>query len=87
MYTIDDFSKMAGLPQTKSYDMKVMKDGFVYKLVTTEKAKQILYQNLFELYSIYDDDSESLIETLSDLDRAIEQGNEIGIPVGLTNKL
>lgn len=82
MYTIDDFSKMAGLSQSKSYDMRVMKDGFVYKLVTADKAKKILYQNLFELYAIYDDDSESLIETLSDLDRAIEQNNEIGIPVG-----
>ena len=30
--------------------MRVMKDGFVYKLVTPDKAKQILYQNLFELY-------------------------------------
>jgi|LakMenEpi03Aug12_release.lakeMendotaPanAssembly.Ray.scaffolds.fasta_scaffold599104_3 hypothetical protein len=65
--------------------MRVMKDGFVYKLVTPDKAKQILYQNLFELYAIYDDDSESLIESLSDLDKAIEQNNEIGIPVGLTH--
>ena len=62
-----------------------MKDGFVYKLVTPDKAQTILYQNLFELYVIYDDDSESLIESLSDLDEAIKQNNEIGIPVGLTH--
>ena len=85
MRTIDDFSKMAGLSQSKSYDMRVMKDGFVYKLVTPDKAKKILYQNLFELYAIHDDDSESLIETLSDLEEAVKFNKDLGMPVGLTH--
>ena len=85
MYTIDDFSKMAGLNSQKSYDMKVMKDGFIYKIVTPYKAQQILYQNLFELYAIHDDDSESLIESLSDLEEAVKLNKDIGIPVGLTH--
>lgn len=65
--------------------MKVMKDGFVYKLVSGDKAKDIFSLELFELYVIHDDDSESLIDTRNDLIQTIENGKEIGIPVGNIN--
>ena len=66
--------------------MKVLQanDGFLWADVTNI-AESLWQSQDFELYAIYDDDSESLIESLSDLDKAIEQNNEIGIPVGLTN--
>jgi hypothetical protein len=65
--------------------MKVMNDGFVYKLVNEEKAKQIFELNLFDLYIIWDDDSETLIDDLMLLNEVLERGYEIGIPVGNLN--
>lgn len=65
--------------------MKVMNDGFVYKLVSEEKAKDIFALGLFELYIVYDDDSEALIESHNDLNEAISRGYDIGIAVGNLN--
>lgn len=65
--------------------MRVMKDGFVYKLVSSDKAKDIFSLGLFDLYVIHNDDSESLIDSRNDLIQALENGNEIGIPVGNIN--
>jgi hypothetical protein len=66
--------------------MKVMNDGFIYKLVSGEKAKDIFALGLFELYVVYDDDSESQIESQKDLDEALENGYDIGIAVGNINQ-
>jgi hypothetical protein len=65
--------------------MKVMNDGFVYKLVSGEKAKDIFVLGMFELYIVYDDDSEALIESHKDLNEAMERGYDIGIAVGNLN--
>jgi hypothetical protein len=62
--------------------MKVMQDGFVYKLVSGEKAKDVFAFGLFELYIIWDDDSESLIDNWMSLNESLEKGFDIGIPVG-----
>ena len=62
--------------------MKVTIDGFVWKLVDGDRAKDIFALGLFELYLIHYDDSESLIETYVELNNAIENGSEIGIEVG-----
>lgn len=62
--------------------MRVMNDGFVYKVVNGDKARQIFDLNLFELYILWEDDSESLIETHKILNEAIEDGYVIGIEVG-----
>jgi hypothetical protein len=66
--------------------MKVMNDGFIYKLVSGEKAKDIFALGLFELYVVYDDDSESQIESQKDLIEALENGYDIGIAVGNINQ-
>lgn len=63
-----------------------MNDGFIYKLVSGEKAKDIFALGLFELYVVYDDDSESQIESQKDLDEALENGYDIGIAVGNINQ-
>jgi hypothetical protein len=65
--------------------MRVMKDGFVYKLVSSDKAKDIFSLGLFDLYVIHNDDSESLIDSINELNEALEKGNEIGIAVGNIN--
>lgn len=62
--------------------MKVTDDGFVWKLIDKEKAKKILMLSLFELYVLYNDGSESLIENFGDLDDAFDNGDKVGIEVG-----
>lgn len=61
--------------------IKVTKDNFVFKIVT-HKAREIFNSELFSLYELHDDDSESLIEEIEDLNLAIERENNIGIEVG-----
>lgn len=62
--------------------MKVTNDGFVWKLVSGDTARDIFVLGLFELYLLHYDGSESLIETYVGLNEAIENGSEIGIEVG-----
>jgi hypothetical protein len=64
--------------------IKVTKDNFVWKIVT-HKAKEILASGVFELYVLYDDDTEYLIEDLEDLNLLLEEGRDIGIEVGQIN--
>lgn len=62
---------------------------FIWLLVT-DKAKRLFSSGVFDLYAIYDDDSESLIETYEDLNLALKHGLDIGVGVGhfnLKNKL
>ena len=60
---------------------KTLKDGFVYLLVT-DKAKDVYASGVFELYALYEDDSESLIESHEQLNEALEQGLDIVIGAG-----
>jgi hypothetical protein len=65
--------------------MKVV-DNFVW-LDVTPKAKEMFNSGLFELYELHDDNSESLIETMDELNEALEQGRTIGIEVGRLDEL
>jgi hypothetical protein len=65
--------------------MKTTKDNFVWLLVT-DKAKEVYLSGLFELYILYNDDSESLVESFSQLSEALEDGLDIGISVGHFNQ-
>lgn len=56
-------------------------DQFVW-LIVTEEAKEIFLSGLFDLYILYSDDSESLVEGFGQLIEAIEDGQDIGIEVG-----
>ena len=55
--------------------------GFVWFLVTN-KAKEIYLSELFELYILHNDDSESLVEDFLQLNSALEDGKDIAIEVG-----
>lgn len=59
---------------------KTTSDNFVFETVTHEKALQLF--NSEELFTLHDDGSESLIETIEDLNHAIEKELSIGIEVG-----
>ena len=69
-------------------DIKIVDNedtNFVWLLVT-EKAKKVFNSGLFDLYALYEDESESLIESMEVLNKALENGLEIGIEVGDVEK-
>jgi hypothetical protein len=61
--------------------MKITKDNFVW-LIVTDNAEEIWDKEVFDLYILYDDDSESLVENYKQLILAINEGFDIGIEVG-----
>ena len=54
--------------------------GFIYLLVT-DKAKEIFSSGTFELYLLYQQDTD-LVEMQGDIEYAHENGINIGIEVG-----
>lgn len=71
---------------TITNDLIVFSDGFVWKRLSNEKAYKIWVSaenEDFELYKVrVDDESESLIESLEDLQDAFKQGHHVCIEVG-----
>ena len=57
----------------------------MWLLVPAEKARKLWEADVFALYRLYADDSESLIESEADLESAIEGGYRIGIEVGFAS--
>ena len=62
--------------------IKINNDGFVWLTVNQEKALHIWQNNVFDLYTLYDDGSESLIETSTQIANTIACGFSFGIEVG-----
>jgi len=60
--------------------MKII-DNFIW-LIVTHKAHSIYKSGLFDLYILYPDGSEGLIESEDDLFKAIDRCRDIGIEVG-----
>lgn len=58
--------------------LKVIKN-FTYLIVNEIEAFKIFDNNIFELYELHQDDSESLIETRKCIEIALRNGNKIGI--------
>ena len=61
--------------------IKIDTDGFAWKIVNGN-AKEIFNSELFDLYELLDEGSERLIETIDELNLALENGIDIGIEVG-----
>jgi hypothetical protein len=55
---------------------------FVWQIITPEQAKIFMALELFNVYILHDDDSESMVETLEELIHYIKGGVELGIEVG-----
>lgn len=60
-------------------------DGFIFMKVN-DKAKEIFNSGLFELYAVYSDETESLIEKFEDLDMHLSNGDDVCIEVGFITK-
>jgi predicted nucleic acid-binding protein len=68
---------------TENYHrMKITKDNFVWKLVTEEQAEFIFSLDLFDLYELHDDDSETLIEAFDEIKNIFITNGKVGIEVG-----
>lgn len=67
----------------KESNIKIV-NGFVW-LVVTDKAEEVYFSDLFEIYALYPDGSESLVVSLEDLHTCLEFGLEIGVEVGYIN--
>lgn len=59
----------------------LMVGGFIWLLVN-DKAREIFKSGLFEIYHLWGDGSESLIQTEKELQLAIDLDHNIGIEVG-----
>jgi hypothetical protein len=64
-------------------EMKII-DGFVWFIVT-DKAKELFHTGLFELFAVYPDGSEGLLDNYELLSAALEKGLEVGIEGGYIN--
>lgn len=70
---------------TRMQQAIITADGFIFMIVN-DKAKEIWNSGLFELYVVYSDDTESLIETFENLDMHLSNGDDVCIEVGFTPK-
>lgn len=80
--------KESDCPKSSNNDLKVCdKDGFVWLVLTTEQARKLWKIDVFPLYVLYNDDSESMIESEEELENDIRQGFPIGIEVGFLSEM
>ena len=66
---------------------KITKDGFIWLVLDKESAIAIWKTGTAELFRLYDDESESAIESDGQLEDAIETGTPIGIEVGFVKDI
>lgn len=66
---------------------KICADGFVWLVVEHEQARKLYKADAISLYTLYNDESEALIESEEKLEETIEKGLQIGIEVGFLSDL
>lgn len=67
-------------------NIKITADGFVW-LIVTDVAEKLYYTFAVQLYCLYDDGTEALINDFSELQDALEYGNEIGVEIAPLSSL
>jgi hypothetical protein len=66
---------------------KICADGFVWLVVEHEQARKLYKTDAISLYTLYNDESEALIESEEKLEETIEKGLQTGIEVGFLSEL
>lgn len=61
-------------------NIKIMEDGFVW-LIVTDVAEKLYYSNAMQVYRLYDDGTEALINNFRELQDALAAGNDIGVEI------
>ena len=64
---------------------KTTREGFVWLLVTPRQAGKLWEAEIFTLYRLYSDGSESMVESEADLEPTIKGGYRTGIGVGFAS--
>ena len=67
-------------------NIKITADGFVW-LIVTDVAEKLYYSNAMQVYRLYDDGTEALIENFRDLQDALAVGNDIGVEIAPLSSL
>ena len=80
-----DIKERRAMRHTEAGVKITREDGFVWLLVPAEKARKLWAADIVTLYRLYADDSESVIESETDLESTIEGGYRIGIEVGFAS--
>lgn len=62
--------------------MKEDRDGYIWFVVSQEQAEKIFINEIFELYKLYSDGSEALIEEFSEIESAFDKGIKVAIEIG-----
>lgn len=67
--------------------IKITEDGFVWRLLTLEQAKAFFNADIDSLYALFEDDTESLIHDIEEIDEYNSKDYvvEFGVEVGFTN--
>ena len=63
-----------------------MSDGFNFFEVTNEQALKIHQSESFDLYAVFEDDTESLLESLDEIIEAFENKIPVCIEIGMSTK-
>lgn len=66
--------------------IKVTNDNFVWKVLSETQAKFIFISGVFDLYLLFDDESDTLLETFPEIEKAFEKGIKVVIEVGFYEK-
>lgn len=66
---------------------KICADGFVWLVVEHEQARKLYKADAISLYTLYNDESEALIESEEKLEETIKKGLQTGIEVGFLSEL
>ena len=62
--------------------IKVTQDNFVWKVLTESQAKLVFISGVFELYLLFDDGSDGLVENIYEIGLATIQEAQLVIEVG-----
>ncbi len=67
--------------------LKITKeDNYVWEIINNKKAMEIFASDKEDIFILYDDDSEVLIETEEELMKAIDIGSTLGIGLGFVSR-
>lgn len=61
-------------------------DNYIWEIINDKQAMEIFASDKEEIFILYDDDSEGLVETEEELMKAIERGCTLGIGLGFASK-
>lgn len=63
-----------------------MSDGFNFFEVTNEQALKIYQSESFDLYAVFEDDTEALLESIEEIIEAFDSKTPVCIEIGMPTK-